>query len=252
MTLATFSVSCCGAARRSMRVRTTPCTVSGSDRTRRSAPGAIRHDPVGDGDGTGVTQRVGQLLAEERVPAGVLADELRDQPRNRAHPQPLGNQRGHIVGRQGIELEPLTSRRVPEPPVLGDGIAERTQGQHQERRGSAGRRARPAPTRPSRTSGHPRARSAAAVASATIRRAPDQQPAQVVGPYRPFELSDDLIGGQVKGQHVGEQRGQTLKVGPGAEPIQHPGRAAPTAQRHPRGRTPTRTPDATGDRGSCS
>ena len=42
--------------------------------------------PVGDGDGTGVTQRVGQLLAEERVPTGVLADELGDQPRNRAHP----------------------------------------------------------------------------------------------------------------------------------------------------------------------
>ena len=34
-----------GAARRSMRVRTTPCTVSGSDSTRRSAPGATWQIP---------------------------------------------------------------------------------------------------------------------------------------------------------------------------------------------------------------
>ena len=39
-------------------------------------------DPVGDGDGTGVAQRGGQFLAEERVPTGVLTDELRDQPRD--------------------------------------------------------------------------------------------------------------------------------------------------------------------------
>ena len=50
-----------------------------------------------------------------------------------------------------------------------------------------------------------------------------QQPTQVVGPHRPFELPDDLIRGQVEGQHVGEQRGQALKVRPGPEPIQHPG-----------------------------
>ena len=50
-----------------------------------------------------------------------------------------------------------------------------------------------------------------------------QQPTQVVGPYRPSKLSDDLVRGQVERQHVGEQRGQPLKVGPGSEPIQHPG-----------------------------
>ena len=43
-------------------------------------------DPVGDGDGTGVTQRVGQLLAEERIPTCVLTDDVGDQPRNRTHP----------------------------------------------------------------------------------------------------------------------------------------------------------------------
>ena len=41
-----FERRCCGAANRSMRVRTTPCTVSGSDSACRSAPGAIRQVPL--------------------------------------------------------------------------------------------------------------------------------------------------------------------------------------------------------------
>ena len=122
MTLATLRVSCWGGARRSIRARTT-CTVSGTDSSQVGAwcePAA----PVGDGDDTGVTEGVGELLAEERVTASVLADELGHRPGYQGDPELLPDERGEVISRQGIEAKLLGIGRLAEPlVVLRDGFS---------------------------------------------------------------------------------------------------------------------------------
>ena len=74
--------------------------------------------PVADGDDPGVPEGVGEFLAEERVAAGVLADELGHRLGHRGDPQPLPDERGDVISRQGIEVKLLGIGRLAEPLVL--------------------------------------------------------------------------------------------------------------------------------------
>ena len=104
-------------------------------------------------------------------------------------------------------MKPLTTRRVAQAPVLGDRICQRTQGEHQQHARDL-------------LGDEPRERPRGRVAPVGILeheqqrlffcnhpKGTDEQPAEVVGPHRPLEPAHDLVRGQVKGQHVGEQRG---------------------------------------------
>jgi hypothetical protein len=167
--------------------------------------------PVGDGDGARIPEGVGELLAEEGVAAGVLPNEVGDRLRHRGDSQPLPDERGDVVSRQGIELKPLAAGCLAEPLVfLGDGFGERAQGEDQQRAGELlgdepGERpgGRVAPVS---VFEHDQQR---LVLGGRLERA-GQEPAGVVGAYLPLKLADERILGEVEWQDVAEQRGQAL------------------------------------------
>ena len=154
----------------------------------------------------------------------MLTDEIRHRLRQRGDPQPLPDERGDVVSRQGIEVELLGAGRLAKALIfLGDGLSQRTQGEHQQCRGDLladqpGERPRGRVT-PVGILDHDQQR---LLLRGLLERA-DQQPAGVVGAHLPLKLSDELVRGQVEGQHVTKQRCQALQVRPATEPIEHAG-----------------------------
>ena len=62
----------------------------------------------------------------------MLTNEICYRLRHRGHPQPLLDQRGDVIGRQGIESKVLGIGCLAEALVLRDGLCRRTQREHQE------------------------------------------------------------------------------------------------------------------------
>ena len=143
----------------------------------------------------------------------MLADELGHRPGYQGDPEPLPDERGEVVSRQGIEAKLLGIGRLAEPlVVLRDGFGERTQGEHQQRRwdplGDEPGQGPGSRVAPVSVLNHDQQRP---LPRGHLERA-DQKPAGVVPADLALQLTDELIVGEVE-QHVAEQRRQALKSG---------------------------------------